>query len=176
MLISISGGPAAAQTPTPTPCTFTTAGLQLWLKADAITGFSDGTSLTSWPDSSGNGNTAAQSTVSLQPVYRVNVINGQPAVNFTANTKRMPLTSPITTTAYTAVAMYTATAETNLGAYLLGGSAQGVYSGGTALPGPGEFDSTNQRDTFLKPSFSTWSIFSATRTQLFLNGSETLYY
>jgi hypothetical protein len=43
--------------------------LAVWLKADAITGFADGASLTSWVDSSGNANTPA-TTVGTAPIYR----------------------------------------------------------------------------------------------------------
>jgi hypothetical protein len=41
----------------------------VWLKADAITGFADGASLTSWVDSSGNANTVATG-YGTNPKYR----------------------------------------------------------------------------------------------------------
>ena len=58
--------------------------LAAWYKSDAITGFTDGTSLTSWVDSSGNGNTMAPS--GNAPLYynttSARLINGKPAVWF----------------------------------------------------------------------------------------------
>lgn len=58
------------------------AGLQLWLKADAITGLGDGDAITTWTDSSGNGNNATQSTSGKKPLYKTNIQNGLPAVRF----------------------------------------------------------------------------------------------
>lgn len=54
----------------------------LWLKADAITGLADGDPVATWPDSSGNGNHATQGTAGSRPLYKVNVVNGLPAVLF----------------------------------------------------------------------------------------------
>lgn len=58
------------------------AGIDLWLKADAITGLSNGAAVASWVDSSGAGNTATNSTTVEQPSYQTNQINGKPAVRF----------------------------------------------------------------------------------------------
>jgi len=58
------------------------ANLSLWLKADAITGLSDGDSVSSWADFSGNENDAAQATAAHQPVYKTGIINGKPVVRF----------------------------------------------------------------------------------------------
>jgi hypothetical protein len=63
-------------------------GLGAWWKADTITGFADGASLTAWPDSSGNGHPLAQSGGNPVPVFYSSTvgktINGFPAVWFTA--------------------------------------------------------------------------------------------
>ncbi len=58
-----------------------TSGLQLWLKADALS-HASGTALVSWADSSGNGRLASQADSSKQPVYRTEGVNGQPYVRF----------------------------------------------------------------------------------------------
>jgi hypothetical protein len=57
-------------------------GLRLWLKAEAISQ-SNGTSVTSWTDSSGTGNTVAAGAA---PTYfsSTNTINGRPVVRFAA--------------------------------------------------------------------------------------------
>lgn len=60
------------------------AGLTAWLKADALTGLSDGDAVASWPDSSGQSHSASQATSGRRPVYKTNVVNGLPAVRFTA--------------------------------------------------------------------------------------------
>jgi len=60
------------------------AGLQLWLKADAITGLNDGDPVATWSDSSGNGRDATQSTPANRPTYKVNIVNGRPVVRFAA--------------------------------------------------------------------------------------------
>lgn len=58
------------------------AGLKLWLKADAITGLSDGDSVASWSDSSGNSNDAVQATTANKPTYKTGIINSLPVVRF----------------------------------------------------------------------------------------------
>jgi hypothetical protein len=55
--------------------------LAVWLKADAL-GLSDGTSVSSWTDSSGNGNHAVQATGARQPIYKTSIINGKAVVRF----------------------------------------------------------------------------------------------
>lgn len=56
--------------------------LTMWLKADAITGLSDGEAVTTWPDSGSLGNGATQATADNQPVYKANIINGKPVIRF----------------------------------------------------------------------------------------------
>lgn len=58
------------------------AGLQLWLKADAITGLNDGDALTTWTDSSTNGRDVTQAASGEKPTYKTGIINGQPVVRF----------------------------------------------------------------------------------------------
>lgn len=56
--------------------------INLWLKADAITGLANGDGVATWPDSSSKGNNAIQTAPSNQPTYVASAINGLPAVNF----------------------------------------------------------------------------------------------
>jgi len=70
-------------------------GLILWLKADAITGLTDGQTATSWADSSGNGNNYAGSA--NKPVYKTNRLNGYPSVFFTAASQQRLTRNPINT-------------------------------------------------------------------------------
>jgi hypothetical protein len=57
-------------------------GLVLWLDATQITGVSGGASLGTWPDESGNGFDAVQTSGPAKPIYALNQINGLPAVVF----------------------------------------------------------------------------------------------
>ena len=55
--------------------------LTAWYKADSISG-SDGASVGTWSDSSGNGHTAAQLTSARQPTLQTNELNSQSVVRF----------------------------------------------------------------------------------------------
>lgn len=64
------------------------SGLVLWLDANdpAANGTqpSNGSSLSSWTDKSGIGNSGSQGTGANQPVFNTNQINGHPGITFTA--------------------------------------------------------------------------------------------
>ena len=61
-----------------------TTGMLLWLNADAITGITSGSSLTTWTDQSGNGYNAVYTNPNgeVAPTYVTNVYNGMPVVRF----------------------------------------------------------------------------------------------
>lgn len=66
---------------------------KLWLKADTgvfadagSTMATDGNGVQQWQDLSGNANHANQATPANQPIYRTNIVNTQPAMNFTGDT------------------------------------------------------------------------------------------
>jgi len=75
------------------------SGLKFWLKADALA-LSDGTAVSTWPDSSGNGNNATQSSGALQPIFKAASVNGLGSVLFDTNSNGMvtslALTKPFT--------------------------------------------------------------------------------
>lgn len=76
--IGIFSGTVAQATPI-------TSGLQVWLKADAIGGLSNGQNVTEWLDSSAEANSAysaLQNTANNKPIYVTNAINGLPVVRF----------------------------------------------------------------------------------------------
>lgn len=77
----------------------------LWLKANEITGLSDGADVLTWSDGSGNGNTLTQPTASLSPTYQTSEINGLPVVRFSKTNGRIRRTSftDFPTTAITAI-------------------------------------------------------------------------
>src|SRR5262245_6977808 len=57
------------------------SGLKLWLKADALS-LSNAAAVTTWTDSSGNGNDATQSNGAKKPIYYTNIWNGKPSIYF----------------------------------------------------------------------------------------------
>jgi hypothetical protein len=86
------------------------SGLELWLKADAITGLADGAAVASWLDSSGNARHAVQATGALKPLYKVNIINGLPVVRFNSDILSTPTIDLTGTNAVTLFAVFTAAA------------------------------------------------------------------
>lgn len=64
-----------------TPSNLKAGKLHVWFKADSVSG-SDGDSVASWSDSSGNGNTASQATSARQPTLQTNELNGQSVLEF----------------------------------------------------------------------------------------------
>lgn len=60
----------------------TITGLKLWAEARLETGFSDSDPVATWTDFSGEGNHLTQATEANKPLYRTNIINGEPAMQF----------------------------------------------------------------------------------------------
>lgn len=80
-----------------------TTGLQWWFDARDITGISDGATISTWADSTGNGHTATVSTGSA--TYHTNQYNGGAAL--TLASCRMAISGSITETGvHTAYAVY----------------------------------------------------------------------
>ena len=68
-----------------------TAGLQLWLKADAGVDTTNGI-VSSWHDQSGKGNDAVQTSASRQPVLVAGALNGKPIIRFDGVTNKLGFT------------------------------------------------------------------------------------
>ena len=87
-------------TPTPTPApdnpsTLCGSNLTLWVLADQIVGKSDGDSISTWSDQSGNGNDL--SVGSNYPTYKTAIINGKPVVRFNGTSNHLDSTTAIST-------------------------------------------------------------------------------
>jgi RHS repeat-associated protein len=65
------------------------AGYVAWFKANAIAGLNDGDPVGTWDDSGPNNKDATQSTASLKPVYKTNLVGGLPAVRFDGSDDRL---------------------------------------------------------------------------------------
>ena len=90
----------------------------LWLKADAITGVSDGGSITDWLDQSGNGNNFTQTNGSRKPKWTQSNadFNGRPTVTFDGADDYFALvTSPLNNSKinYTLFFVYKSTSTAN---------------------------------------------------------------
>ncbi|MFA6170719.1 MAG: DUF2341 domain-containing protein [Candidatus Margulisiibacteriota bacterium] len=87
---------------------------RMWLKANDGTGQTvDGTAVSTWTDKSGNDNNAVQATGSKQPLYKVNILNGLPAVQFSAATYQTMTNSTNFSPAYTLTYVSRQTGGTN---------------------------------------------------------------
>lgn len=71
------------------------SGLLLWLKADSLT-LNDDDPISTWTDSSSNGNNATGVTTA-RPLYKVNVLNGKPVVRFDGSNDVLNFTSALST-------------------------------------------------------------------------------
>lgn len=72
---------------------FATNTMRLWLKADAMAGLTNNASVTNWPDQSGWGNDATQSSVSNRPSFVTNAVNGRPVIRFNGTNSYFTLPS-----------------------------------------------------------------------------------
>lgn len=85
MQVGILGGGGAPFSPA------SISGLQLWYKADAITGLNDGDPVATWTDQSGNGRNATQASATLKPLYKTNILNGMAGVLFDGSNDLMSI-------------------------------------------------------------------------------------
>lgn len=78
-------------------------GLNLWLSASSIIGKSDGDTVSTWPDLSGNSNNG---TAVGTPIYRANVQNGQPGIEFITAGRRFVTPSFLSSSYDTSLTIY----------------------------------------------------------------------
>jgi hypothetical protein len=70
------------------------AGLSLWLRADSLS-LSDNDAVAQWDDDSDKGNDAKQATADYRPKYKINIVNGKPAVLFDGGNDFLEFSSAI---------------------------------------------------------------------------------
>ena len=68
------------------------AGCRLWLSASEIVGLDPGDPVETWPDLSGNGIHATQSTSNKRPTFQTAAMNGRPVVRFDGGNDSLRLT------------------------------------------------------------------------------------
>jgi hypothetical protein len=149
------------------------AGLQLWLKADAL-GLADGTAVSSWTDSSGNSRHAAQATSANQPLLKTGILNSKPIVRFDGSndflqTAAFSVAQPLTVFS---VAKTTSTATT----YIFFDSAASSPRATLAVE-PASSAEMNSGSSLLDGSlvvntFQVWSaVFNGATSNIRLNGA-----
>ncbi|HEU4412788.1 MAG TPA: LamG-like jellyroll fold domain-containing protein [Polyangiaceae bacterium] len=75
-----------------------TSGLGLWLAADGLA-LANGAKVSTWPDKSGNGRNGVMATLSRQPTFVTNALNGRPVVRF-GGAQSLGLSTPVQPTTF----------------------------------------------------------------------------
>lgn len=101
------------------------SGMAAWYRADSLSGLADGAKVASWPDLSGNGYTATQGTVGVQPIYKASVINGKPVVRFPDSTYAA-LSSSLSRTQAETIVVVMQIPRTNQVGSMVGSTASGL--------------------------------------------------
>lgn len=129
-------GPDKAPMLLPRPELPIKTGLVFWLSADSITGVGNGTSVSTWTDSSGTGLTATSGAT--KPTYSLTGMNGYPAVNFSGGGADYMTTADLTSK-FTG-----STSGTVLYVFTPGAAGYGVFGPGLG----GEFISFSGGDMY----------------------------
>lgn len=127
-----------------------------------------------WADRTGNAN-ATEGT--NNPKLQLSGINGKASILFdsaVATAPRLAFTSLVLTDFTIFIVADPTTTDHIDASYVLSGSGRGVFVGGSALSGWGEFDSSNLRQTDSKPTNA--GIYVAQRTALYRNGVVPTYF
>lgn len=111
------------------PLVMGVSGCKLWLDASTIVGYNDGDSVGLWSDISSNGNDAVQVTTANMPVYKINAVNGKPALKFDGS-KLFNLTTSIDSNSGVTIFVVVNKDDNNTDYYqsILTTTAMGIYS------------------------------------------------
>ncbi len=112
--------------------------LSLWLKADSL-GLTDGASVSSWTDSSGNNHNATQVTTNAQPIFKTNILGGKPVIRFDGINDELSESLSVSNTNYTVFLVAKSTASA--GSFHI---AVGYGNGSDGTLWMGQFNSTNE--------------------------------
>jgi len=87
---------------TPSPYNLVPRSILLaWLDVSQITGLADGDAVSSVADLAGGGRNWEQATAAYRPLYKVNQINGLPALDFDGSNDRISISHDLANTAFT---------------------------------------------------------------------------
>ena len=115
-------------------CVGPMGGMIIWYKADALSGLTNGSKITTWTDSSGKGNHAVQPISSRRPSYYTNVLNGKPTLRFDGYDDVLPIRGTKVVTHFSMFLVYRLSAGAQASSYypfMLGGpqNITGRYAG-----------------------------------------------
>ena len=115
-------------------CVGPTGGMIIWYKADALSGLSNGSKVSTWTDSSGKGNHAVQPISARRPTYYTGVLNGKPTVRFDGFDDVLPIRGTQVVTHFSMFLVYRMTSGSTVSSYypfMMGGPANvtGRYVG-----------------------------------------------
>lgn len=147
--------------PTVLPSTY--SGLQMWYKADSL-GLSDGASVSSWLDQSGNGRDLSQGVAITQPVFKSTGLNSLNSVRFTI-TQNLALASAFSIAsggAYSILAVGQYTADCSIIGHTTDNNQVRVRRGGvnqtsSFVNGGSEAISTTFSRAIGDPFLGTWT-------------------
>lgn len=105
-LMTTVGGMLSPSAYTPQFDPSTVSGIQIWLKADSLS-LNDGDAVSTWTDSSTNGNDFT-GTTTTRPIYKTGIVNGKPILRFDGTDDILTATSSATYRTIFAVGKYTA--------------------------------------------------------------------
>lgn len=164
--------PTTTTTTTPTTTTTTTtpelpvSGASIWLRANALS-LSDNDPVTTWLDSSGFGNNAAQATAGKKPLFKTAIVNGLPVVRFDGTDDTLSLGNILDNPG--ALTVFVVLKSSNSGGVLAKVSAAVNWQGWASPYGAGRYivhqtDNGNYRfwDTAVAYADSAFRYFSTT--------------
>lgn len=146
-------------------------GLRLWLKADSLV-LNNNDPVSTWADSSGNGNDATQATGINQPLYITNVVNGNPIVRFDGSNDYMDTPALTCARPNTVIICASQTSKTTTGTF------HDTYTGArqySRLTTSGFFDSNTTDSTDHSGAFHVFSAWrdSGTTVTIYVDQSQT---
>jgi len=155
-------------------------GLKGWWKADSLFSLADGALISTWLDDSGNGRNASQSGAT-RPTFKVNILNGLPAVRFgiSGGNTYLLLALPFSTTAQWTVFSVQKPFDNSSHLDALA-CADGINNDAafeqTAFSGYLKFTSGGNEWTYAADTGAAWHVFAANSlSQLYVDGiSKTI--
>lgn len=144
------------------------ANLDLWLKADALT-LSNADPVSSWTDSSGQGNHAAQATSTRRPLYTASALNGLPGVTFDGTDDVLETACPVGGAAQTLFVVMKPTKSTHGRVFGGGMNAWGMTTDDQAHVGTAQVGFDYSAVSTAAYSTSAYNLWTAT----FVGGTTT---
>lgn len=160
--VDVSGGSGLA---------IPTSGLHMRLRADEITGLSNGDPVATWPDISGNGRDATQATSGKRPTWQSAGVNGRPAVRFTLASSQYMATASWTELAQPNTVVVVASISAS--SYICDGIADGYRHAIFAISGMSIFAGSSVSGSVSMPAAaSVWTgVYNGASSLLRRNGT-----